>query len=86
MSRNVRDKMHGEWNCINIFHQIQIFNVNKCLPPVLLTSKTLYCHQYSADFTCLISLARVLFLYSWLTLNENGGKRDDGKAKRIAES
>ena len=39
---------------------------------VLLTSKTLYCNQYSADFTYFVPLAREFLLYSWLTFRENG--------------
>ena len=31
-----------------------------------------HCHKYSADFTCLISIARELFLQYWLTFRENG--------------
>ena len=50
----------------------RIVNVKKHLPVLLLTSKTLYCHQYSADFTYFVPLARELFLHYWLTFRENG--------------
>ena len=36
------------------------------------TSKTLYCYQFSVDFTYFVSLARELFLQSRLTFRENG--------------
>ena len=42
------------------------------MPNVLLISKTLYFHQYSADFTYFAPLARELFLYSWLIFRESG--------------
>ena len=38
----------------------------------LLISKTLYCHEYCADFTYFVHLGRELFLHSLLTFHENG--------------
>ena len=39
----------------------KIVNFKEHLPIVMLTSKTLYCHYCSADFTYFVSLARELF-------------------------
>ena len=50
----------------------KIVNFKKHSPIVLLTSKALYCHQYSADFIYFVPLARKLFLHCWLTFRENG--------------
>jgi len=51
MSRDVRDKMHGGCNCESNLNQTKNLNFKKHSPLLLLTSKTLYCHQHSADFT-----------------------------------
>ena len=51
--------------------QDEIVNFKKHLPIVSQTSKAFYGHQYSADFIYFISLARDLFLHSWLTFREN---------------
>ena len=50
----------------------KMVNFKKHLLIVLLTSRTLYCHQYSSDFIYFVLLARELFLHSWLTFRENG--------------
>ena len=50
----------------------KIVNFKKHSPVILLTSKALHFHQYSADFTYFVSIARELFLHSWLTFRENG--------------
>ena len=50
----------------------KIVNFKKHLRIVLLTSKTLFYHQYSADFTHFVPLSRELFLHYWLTFRENG--------------
>ena len=50
----------------------KLLNFKKHSPVVLLTYKTLHCHQYSADFTYFVLLARELFLHSCLTFHENG--------------
>ena len=49
---------------ISIKHKI--VNIKKHLPIVVQTSKTLYCHQFFADFTYFMSLARELLSQSWL--------------------
>ena len=72
MSRDVREKMYSGCNFESYLKQTKIANFKKHSRIVLLTSKTLHCHQCSADFTYLVPLARELFLHSWLTFGDNG--------------
>ena len=72
ISRDVSDKMHGGYNFENNLNQTENLKFQKNSPTVLQTFKTLYCHQYSADFTYVTSLARELFLPSRLMFRENG--------------
>ena len=58
MSRDVREKVHGGCNFENNLHETKILNFKKHSPIVLSTSKTLYCHQDSADFTYFVPLDR----------------------------
>ena len=75
MSRDVREKMHGGCKFKKISITQTIANFKKQLPIVFLTSKILYCHQYFADFTLFVPLAKELPLHSWLIFRENGIKR-----------
>ena len=68
MTRDVSDKTHGECNFEN---NVKV-SFKKHLPAVVYISRTLYCYQFSADFTYFVSLARELFLQSQLTFHENG--------------
>ena len=74
MSRDVRDKIRDKADAILKTISIiqKVLNFKKHSPIVLLTSKTLYFHQYSADFTYFVPLAREWFSLSWLTFCENG--------------
>ena len=77
MSGHVRDKMHGGGailNTISIKQKIVDFKEHSLV--VLLISKILYCHQYSADFTYFMALARELFLHYWLIFRENSRTRN----------
>ena len=76
MSSNIPDKMHGGSNFENNLNQIENCKFQKYLPIVLLASKTWYCHQFFADFTYFVPLARDLFLHSWLPCHENGPNRN----------
>ena len=58
MSLDIRDKMHGGCNFENNLNQTNICEFQKHSPIVYLASKTVYCQQYSADFTCFVSLAQ----------------------------
>ena len=60
----------GIFKTLSIKHKI--VNVKKHSPVLILTSKILYCHQYSADFTYFMLLVRELFLHAWLTFLVNG--------------
>ena len=55
---------------ISIKHKI--VSIRKHLPTMVQASKTLYCYQFSADFTYFMSVARELFLHSRLISRENG--------------
>jgi len=61
MSRDVRGKMHGGCNIENNLNQTKNLKFKKLSPIVVLTSRILYFHQYSADFTYFVPLARELF-------------------------
>ena len=62
------------WHAIlkTISIKCKIVNFKKHLPTVVQTSKTLYCYQFSDDFTYFMFLTRQLCLRSWLTFRENG--------------
>ena len=68
MSLDVRNKTYGE--CY--FETNVKVSFKKHLPAVVYISRTLYCYQFSADFTYFVSLARELLLQSRLTFRENG--------------
>ena len=71
MSCEVCDKMYGRCNFENNLNQTKLVNFKKHSPIVFLTSKKFYSHQYPANFTHFVSLARELVLHSWLTFREN---------------
>ena len=62
MSHNVRDKMQDGCNFESNLNQAKHFIFfKKHSPVILLISEALHFHQYSADFTYFVPIARELF-------------------------